>query len=506
MKLKKHASKVACGPMSKASVAALLAIASTIAHTQPAAAPIETVTHGIVLDGATVVDTRSGKLIPNRALVLDGGKIVQITDAGTIKTAGSAKIVDAHGRFVVPGFLDMHAHPLTAPEPEGALHLMLANGVTGFRQMGGSPDLLERRHAGTLLPTKDAPELLAMPGAILTPENALTPAAAVAEIDRQKAEGADFIKVINVPPPTFFAAMSEAKQQGLTMLGHLPPFVEVRSASNAGMRSIEHLGPNEGLLLGCSTDEAALRTSMQQQASSHPQIVGGDPAVMAAAIANPMIFTDQGTFDRMQHEFDTYSEARCSDLARLFVANQTWQVPTLIRLRTMELADDPQFPNDPHVRNMPAGTRQLWANVAQKYSAKFSPQQKSVFEQLFAAQLRLVKLFDQSGVPMMTGTDAGGSMWVVPGFSLHQEFDLLSQAGLSPLTVLQMTTLNGAKFLGREATMGTVEAGKNADLVVLAANPLSDVRNLHRIDAVVHSGIYYSRSDLDALQKSGEHP
>ncbi len=101
---------------------------------------------------------------------------------------------------------------------------------------------------------------------------------------------------------------------------------------------------------------------------------------------------------------------------------------------------------------------------------------------------------------MMAGTDSGGAgEWDIPGFALHQEFDLLAEAGLSPLTILQMTTLDGAKFLGREASMGTVEAGKNADLVVLDANPVASERNLHRIDAVVRTGDYFSRRDLDGL-------
>lgn len=97
--------------------------------------------------------------------------------------------------------------------------------------------------------------------------------------------------------------------------------------------------------------------------------------------------------------------------------------------------------------------------------------------------------------------DAGGSgQWDISGFALHQEFDLLAQAGLSPLEILQMTTLNGAKFLGREATMGSVEVGKDANLVVLDGNPVVRVQNLHRIHAVIRGGAFYSKEALNSLE------
>ena len=110
----------------------------------------------------------------------------------------------------------------------------------------------------------------------------------------------------------------------------------------------------------------------------------------------------------------------------------------------------------------------------------------------------MVKLFDEAGVKMLTGSDYGGG-WLVPGYSLHQEFDELSQAGLSPLKILQMATKNGAEFLGKQATMGSVTIGKNADLVMLNANPVENEKNLHQISGVVRGGTYYSKASLDSI-------
>ncbi len=125
-----------------------------------------------------------------------------------------------------------------------------------------------------------------------------------------------------------------------------------------------------------------------------------------------------------------------------------------------------------------------------------------MLKQFWALQLRLTALLARTGVPMMTGTDAGGlGQWEISGVALHQEFDLLREAGLKPLTILQMTTLNGAKFLHREDRMGSVAIGKDADLVLLDGNPVASAANLHRINAVVRGGTYYPEDALERLKQ-----
>ena len=113
------------------------------------------------------------------------------------------------------------------------------------------------------------------------------------------------------------------------------------------------------------------------------------------------------------------------------------------------------------------------------------------------------KLFDDAGVRMMVGTDGGGQ---APGQSIHQEFDELAKAGLAAFKILQMTTLNPAEFLRRTATMGSMDVGKNADIVLLNGNPVESVQNLHRISGVVRAGFYYSQADLDALRARAKEP
>jgi imidazolonepropionase-like amidohydrolase len=459
----------------------------------------------LVLRGVTIVDTHSGGLTPNRAIVISGGRISNIVPAASFASDSSTKVVDAPGKFVVPGFLDMHAHILEEENRENSLNLMLAHGITGWRQMSGSSKLLEERKLGQLSLGTDAPEILEMPGQILTPTNSGTPEISVAEVQKQRAEGADFIKTINVTPRTFFASLREARKNGLAYVGHLSLGVRSEKASEAGMRSIEHLGPLELQLISCSSLGWLIRLVL---ALKSPPAIDLSPEKMATVgkliVANPTLFrmqVDPSGMKNTRRLIDSFREDKCRRLAQVFVAHGTWQVPTLIRIETMQLAEEPRFAEDPNLRYVPKATRQFWISLAQKFAETVTTEGRETLKQLTALALRMTKLFDESGVKMLTGSDYGG-MWVIPGVSLHQEFDLLAKAGLSPLKVLQMTTLAGAEFLHREATMGSVEVGRDANLVLLDGNPIESCQNLHKISAVFRAGQCYSRDALDGLKRN----
>jgi hypothetical protein len=340
-----------------------------------------------------------------------------------------------------------------------------------------------------------------MPGTILAGAVFADPAAAVAEIARQKAQGADFIKVIDVPPATFIAAADAARNYGLPFAGHLSLAVDAREAIRRGMTSIEHLGPGIALLLNCSRDEAAIRSMI---AAIPPGSGGGsnfnaEPEQVRRMLANPLLLTPPQGFALMRRVLGSYDDDKCRAFAAEVAASSTWMVPTLTRLEAMELGNTPALKDNPDLPYAPAASRTLWRDVGNDFDEKLTPDQRKLLEELFQRQLRLTGLFDRTGVKMLTGTDFGGQ-WIVSGFSLHHEFDLLARAGISPLRVLQMTTLDPARFLQREAIMGTVERGRNADLVLLEADPTKDVANLHRVSAVVRAGRYLNRADLDAIE------
>ncbi len=398
------------------------------------------VSKGTVLKNVTVVNTRDGALSAGMSVIVDGGKILQVTNL-PVSTSGSAQAVDGTGKFVVPGYLDMHAHVVeTANLNPTFFPLLIANGVTGFREESDS--------------------------------------------DANKARGAkvnaDAVAGLLDAPEVIFNG-GEA---------HLNPAVSALAASNAGMPSIDHLGAGWGLLMDCSTEEATLRPAA---------LAGGyKPPFPADYVANPRAYDSAQNAQFYQRIFDTYSESKCVALNQAFVKNNTWQTPTLIRLRTQDWGNDALYRADPNLAYVEKTRIAGWNKLGDQF-ATLPASAVATLQQFYGLQKKTVKLMQQNGVKIMAGSDVGG-VWLIAGFSLLQEFRELSDAGLTPLQVLQTTTLNPAQFLKREATMGTVEAGKNADLVLLDANPITSAANLEKISGVMLRGKYFPKTALDKMK------
>ncbi|CAN5774893.1 amidohydrolase family protein [soil metagenome] len=445
---------------------------------------------GTIVQNATVVDTRDGSLQSGMNLVLADGQIKTITSQALTPTGNGVQVVDATGKYVVPGFLDMHTHAAgTLAASPNDFPVLLANGVTGVREAGGSPALIQavrQQNAKVVAGTADAPEVLMMPSTIFAGQSP-TDAGARQFVRDRLAEGADFIKIVGGAPAAFLAAIDEAKKQGSSAAGHLPVPVRATDASNAGYRSFEHLGSGIGVLLDCAADEAAIRAGAL-----------ATPVPPPVSVINPRIYDGNPYAPFYQRVIDTYDATKCATLAKTFVQNDSWQTVTLIRLRTSDFGADPIYTNDANLKYVDKARVASWRTVANQFATTVSASSQATLQAYYALQLKAVKLMKDNGVKILAGSDLGGG-WVIPGFGLHQEFRELAAAGLTPLEVLQATTLSGARFVGREATMGTVEQGKNADLVLLDANPIADVANLDRVNGVFLRGRYYSRAALDKL-------
>ena len=459
----------------------------------------------LLLTGGTVIDPRDGSVLTDVDVRIRDGRISEVGPVGSVREDPASDRIDATGTFIVPGYNDMHSHALNLGDPSASLALMLAEGVTGFRQMSASPALLKMRRDGTLPMGAAAPALLEMPGTILTPLNAGSREAVAAEIRRQQEQGADFVKMVMANADVFMAAIEEAVAIGIPILGHLQEGVDVVAASQAGFRSVEHLGPGSPVWASCSSIGDELRSDARARPGIRlPQVKIPflDRLVawrMQNLLVNPAAFSDPVDVARIQRALDTYDDDRAAVVAADLAELGTWQVPTLVRLRSMELAGAPEYDRDESLAYLPAKNVKRWRKVTAKFLA-MPAEAQTTYRSLYPRQLSLAKSFADNGVRMMTGTD-GGSM-MAPGLTLRQEFAELSTAGLSPLKILQMTTINPAQYLGREDTMGAVAAGRNADLVVLDANPLDDVENLHRIKAVVRAGTHYSAAELAALKRA----
>jgi len=215
----------------------------------------------LVLSGAHVVDPRDGSIAWGVDVTIVDGVITTVGSASAPATSDVRRI-DVSGKFVVPGFNDMHAHALNEKDPTGPLKLMLAYGITGFRQMSGSDALLTARRSGKLPIGSGMPRLLELPADVLSPANGASVEQAVATLRRQVAAGADFVKVAAVSPAVFTALQKAAAEVGTTISGLLPAASDPVVASRYGLRSIEHLGPGISMLAAYPSDETAIRQTL----------------------------------------------------------------------------------------------------------------------------------------------------------------------------------------------------------------------------------------------------
>jgi imidazolonepropionase-like amidohydrolase len=434
----------------------------------------------IVITHVTVIDPSSQSVQSDRTVVIEGARITAVADAASFRAPKAARVIDAHGQYLIPGLWDMHVHTAFGDWFPGGreiiLPLFVANGVTGVRDMGGDlPILLAWRKqiaAGEIIgphmvvsgPMLDADlpdgKGLRFPSSV----RVTTPASAVAAVDSLKAQGADFIKVQSViSHDAYLAAAAEAHKVGLPIVGHVPDTVRLSEVVAAGQKSVEHL---MGIFEGCSTDE--------------DKFVHG-----------------QGTMEIL---LSTQDPARCDALVRLLAEHQTWQVPTMVWQHGGELLDLLDWNHPPLAQYVPAYWRDVtWTRFREQMTPDLRQDPLARRQQYVAKDLEMMGTMHRAGVPFLAGTDTAPGIYVIPGFSLHDELAYFVEAGFTPMESLQTATSNPAKFLGMESSYGSVAKGKVADLVLLSASPLDDIHNTRKISAVVANGRLFERADLDQI-------
>lgn len=442
----------------------------------------KTATDILIFTNVNVVNMRDGTIARDVTVVIRKGQISGVAKVGLVEQGHGIQIVNANGKYMVPGLWDMHVHSAfvsPAWDEKVIYPLYIANGITGVRDMGGDPDVLENRRkrieSGELLGPRmvlGGPFLAAGKSdrqtiAVNTPEDARR------AVDAVKKRGLDFVKILsNVPRDSYFAIADESSKQDIPFVGHVPYSVSVREASTAGQRSVEHL---TGVLLACSSQEDDLR------------------AGQLAALAR----RDYAAYEKLGPQIiSTYDQAKADALFLQLAKSSTWQVPTLVWTEANSHIDDPELESDPRLKYVPASVRAQWDPA--KLRKDTSSAELALLKAEAARDVELVKAMHDAGVPFMAGSD-GPDPYVFPGFSLHEELEWLVKSGFTPLQALKSATFNPALFLGKIETHGLVEPKHGADLLLLDANPLEDIRNTRKIFAVVANGKYYSRKDLDQM-------
>ena len=429
----------------------------------------------LVLENATVVDVRSGDLKPDQTVILERNRISWVGPSKAAKYPRNAASVNCHGLFLIPGLWDMHVHLVFGdwfPDAKDiSLPLFIANGVTGVRDMGSELDVVQawrdEVEAGRLI----GPRILSSGPMLDGPKPRFPSSIAISAsedgrraVADQKRRGADFIKLQSlIPREAVFAIAEEAKKQEIPFEGHVPDAVRASEMSEAGMKSFEHL---IGIFEGSSPAE--------------DEFLKGNKT--------------EGKF------LATYDPERAAALAALLARNRTWQCPTLVWERGGNMIDATDFSNDVRVKYVPASWRnKTWKRFTDEIIQGYGTDDLATREKFIEKELEVVGLLHKAGVPFLAGTDTPAGVHVFPGYSLHEELQRFVAAGFTPFEALQTATINPARFFGMEDQAGTVEKGRFADLVLLSANPLDDIRNTQKIAAVITNEHYYRRADLEKM-------
>jgi len=451
----------------------------------------------LVVAHVNIVDVVHGAVQRDITLVIADGKIVAThTSRERYRLPPNATVVDGSGKFAIPGLWDMHQHFEGEPGIR-EFNMLVANGVLGIRNMGGvAKDVFRAREQianGQILgpqivacgPIVDGPEPTNPPISV----SVSTPDDARRTVQSLKAAGADCIKVHDgIPVDAYLAIADEVKKVNLPLVGHVPVRVATLQATNAGQRSIEH----QVGLRGASTVEDEVMESEKKN----------DVFAEAMRTKNFQLIPES-IAKKGNYLLDHFSDERAHALYQAFVRNGTYLDPTLVTDHALTFVDDISRQPDPRLKYIPATQQEWWKPERGMLTRYRTPAYIAFRKRQFEKTLQQIPIARREGVRFLAGTDSSIA-FVYPGFSVHDELALFVQAGLSPLEALRTATINPARFLGLENSLGTVQPGKNASLVLLNADPLKDIQNTTKIFAVIIRGRFLNRSDLDGLLKAAE--
>lgn len=454
-----------------------LAATAAVVGQNRLAVPLENAT-SVVITGATLIDVGAGEAIKDSVIVIEGDRIKQVGKAGEVIIPQPAQIIDARGKWVIPGLMDLHSH--VSETNDLLLGLYLANGVTTIRDPGGNLTVLrlmrERIGAGKITgprlfftgPILDGNPPVWPSGSIL----ADTPERAESAVNFLIDQGVDYVKVYNnISEPVLKVIIRTAHQRQTPVIGHVPRSITMTRAVELGMDCLEHI-----------------------------RITGRE--LLPLEEATKIDFLPLGRRETLLWQrFDLESD-QMKKLVLLLAEKKIFLDPTLTIDEDLFVFGGEEQAKDPNNRFLPRELFDEWARRSRPEIFKVPPELKEAAVAGFKKRQQFVGMLNRAGVQIVAGTDGVGLGKLLPGFGLQHELELLVGSGLTPLEALRAATITAARALKRDKELGSIEVSKFADLVILNADPLTDIGNAGRIHQVMKGGRIYDPNSLLGNQRS----
>lgn len=437
----------------------------------------------LIIESTQIIDLESGSILSDQNIVIAGDSILAVSSNPVQPEYSAKKIIDGSNFYVLPGFWDMHVHfgggKELIEENKSLLPLYIAHGITTVRDCAAdlTPSLLQWRDdiaEGKLLgPTifMSGPKIEGINSVWAGDIEVGTVQELKEAFDSLASLNVDFIKVTDntLTPELFLETIKEARNRNYPVTGHIPFTLTMAEVADAGLSAVEHL--TYAVKAGCPQEKQIIED------------------VLAGHI-------DRQTAQRdFFHNFDPIYASR---IYQKMAANEMSIVPTLTLGHNLANFDRFDRWQDEYLKYIGPGLQKTYENRLGRLNIEDSleMEERRADYQLTISTLPLLK---NSGVKIITGTDAGYlNSFVYPGIGLHEEMQLMVEAGLSVLDVLRSTIMEGPAFLNKKG-YGAVKKNFHADLVLLDKNPLNNIQHTRAISGVIVKGKYFERQDLDEL-------
>ncbi len=424
----------------------------------------------LVLDGVTIIDGTGAPLKSSMSITIKNGKITAINKQGEADYPRNAKILKLDNKYVIPGLIEMHGH--MNGDLEELCKTMLAFGITSLRNPAAAAEEMVAFRDKVAAGEAIGPRIFTA-GEVIDGTGSVAPFGTIVETEEQMRDevrrqakiDVNYIKLYtSLSPNLVKVAIDEAHSLGLEVIGHLG-YTSWTFAANAGIDGLLH---------------SSIATSLWE-------LVPENKHDKFRNLANPTRNFNPSLIKEWAEIFDI-NGSEMKNLTKALVDNNVVVDPTLIVMESFFWGNDSTYKDKLEPDFAPTNSAMDWSKAKfHPFTSRWSDDTFNEAQNAFPIFLQMIKRFYDNGVLITAGTDAG-MPWITPGVSLHCELELLVKAGIPPLDVIKIATRNGAQALHILDETGTIEVGKQADLIVLSENPLENIKNTRKIEMVFKKG------------------